>query len=71
MPHEIWLIKYWAIYQSSDAIIEETNRGRKRDLVEVPNESQWWRLFGNLDKMSEMHLKTFRGADVTDQKSKT
>ena len=58
-------------YQSSDAIIEETNRGRKRDLVGVPNESQWRRLFGNLDKMSEMHLKTFRGADVTDQKSKT
>ena len=79
MPHEIRSIKYTSLalswtgrlghYQSGDPIIEEINKEPKRDLVGVPNESQWRRSFRNLDNMNEIGLKTFNNAGVTDQKS--
>ena len=35
-------------HQSVDAIIEEISKKRKRDLVDVRNETQWKRAFQNL-----------------------
>ena len=59
MPHEIRALKYSPFvlsrtgrsghYQSGDAVIEEINKEAKRDLVGVPNETQWKRSFRNLD----------------------
>ena len=59
MPREVLKLKYSALvlsktgcaghYQSEDAIIEEINKKGKRDLVGVPNETQWKRAFLNLD----------------------
>ena len=59
MPQEVLKLKYSALvlsktgcaghYQSEDAIIEEINKKGKRDLVGVPNETQWKRAFQNLD----------------------
>ena len=79
MPHEVRSVKYTSLvlsrtgrlshYQSGGTIIEEINKEAKRDLVGVPNESQWQRSFKNLDNMNEIHLKTFKDAGVTDQKS--
>ena len=59
MPQEVLNLKYSSLvlsktgctghYQSEDAIIEEINKKGKRDLVGVPNETQWKRAFQNLD----------------------
>ena len=59
MPREVLNLKYSSLvlsktgcaghYQSEDAIIEEINKKGKRDLVGVPNETQWKRAFQNLD----------------------
>lgn len=78
MPHEMWLIKKTSPvlsrtgrlgrYQSGHAIIEKINKEAKRDLAGGPDESQWCRSFKNLDNMNYTPLKTFRDADVTDQK---
>ena len=78
MPHEMWLIKKTSPvlsrtgrlgrYQSGHAIIGKINKEAKRDLAGRPDESQWCRSFRNLDNMNDTPLKTFRDADVTDQK---
>ena len=53
MPQEVLNLKYSSLvlsrtgrqdYQSGDAIVEENKEG-KRNLVGVPNETQWKRAF--------------------------
>ena len=78
MLHEIRALKYSSLvlsragisghYQSGDAVIEEINKEAKRDLVGVPNETQWKRSFHNLDMMNTLRAKTLEDAGVSDQK---
>ena len=80
MPNEIQSVKFSSLvlsrtgrlghYQSGDAIIKETNKEAKEDLVGVPNEHRWRRLFGNLDNMKKIRRKRFLSAGVKDHKSK-
>lgn len=79
MPHEVRVIKFTSLvlsrtgrvgrYQSGDAVIEEVNKEAKRDLVGVPNESQWRRSFRNLDAMNKIRSQAFKDAGVTDPKT--
>ena len=78
MPREVLNLKYSSLvlsrtgraghYQSGDAIIEEINKEGKRDLVGVPNETQWKRAFRNLDMMNQVRSSTFRDAGIKDTK---
>ena len=78
MPREIRALKYSSLVlsrtgrsghnQSGDAVIEEINKEAKRDLVGVPNETQWKRSFHNLDMMNTLRAKTLEDAGVSDQK---
>ena len=55
-------------YQSGGAAIEEVNKEAKRDLVGVPNETQWKCSFRNLDNMNEIRASTFADAEIKDLK---
>ena len=79
MPHGIRKLKYLSLvlsrtrrlgyYQSGDAIIEEINKEAKRDVVGVPNETQWKRSFRNLDTMNKIRRVTCTDAGIKDQRN--
>ena len=70
MPHEIRALKYSSLVlsctgrsghnQSGDAVIEEINKEAKRDLVGVPNETQWERSVRNLDMMNTLRATLYK-----------
>ena len=70
MPHEIRALKYSSLvlsrtgrsghYQSGDAVIEEINKEAKRDLVGVPNETQWKISVRNLDMMNTLRATLYK-----------
>ena len=70
MPLEIRALKYSSLvlsrtgrsghYQSGDAVIEEINKEAKRDLVGVPNETQWKISVRNLDMMNTLRATLYK-----------
>ena len=70
MPHRIRALKYSSLVlsrtgrsghnQSGDAVIEEINKEAKRDLVGVPNETQWKRSVRNLDMMNTLRATLYK-----------
>ena len=61
-PLVLNLIQRIGHYQSGDAGIEEVSKEAKRNLVDVPNETQWKHSFRNFDNMNVIRTSTF--ADV-------
>ena len=70
MPLEIRALKYSSLVlsrtgrsghnQSGDAVIEEINKEAKRDLVGVPNETQWKISVRNLDMMNTLRATLYK-----------
>ena len=70
MPHRIRALKYSSLVlsrtgrsghnQSGDAVIEEINKEAKRDLVGVPNETQWKISVRNLDMMNTLRATLYK-----------
>ena len=70
MLHEIRALKYSSLIlsrtgrsghnQPGDAVIEEINKEAKRDLVGVPNETQWKRSVRNLVMMNTLRATLYK-----------
>ena len=57
-------------YQSGDDELEEINKNWKKWTVGVPSQTQWKKLFRNLDKMETLCNKALGDAGNTDPPSK-